>query len=322
MASPAVNSGSPPPLDPAESLKGITCSRATDVEREQVLALLLTGRATHQDPSVGPFISFAKDHRLCLDELWTARRHGNPVAALLLVPSPGRTAMVFVSPMGGAATGLVVAGLVQAVCSDQDPSRTRLLQALLDPQQRREAKTLETAGFKRLSELIYMERAVDVPPTPLDLDDSFEVLQWSDRNRDCFAEAILASYEQTLDCPDLVGLRHIDDIIAGHMATGVFHRELWCALRHGGQPVAVMLLNMVPPRRSMELVYLGISVAWRGRGLGRKLLRHGIGLAGRYGAVSMILAVDRRNKPALRIYRSDRFTSTARKVALIYRLGE
>ena len=36
----------------------------------------------------------------------------------------------------------------------------------------------------------------------------------ADDGRDRFAAAILASYRQTLDCPGLLGLRDIDDIIA------------------------------------------------------------------------------------------------------------
>jgi ribosomal protein S18 acetylase RimI-like enzyme len=228
--------------------------------------------------------------------------------------------MVFVSPMTGSATQPIVVALGQAVCAAQDRDRMTMLQALLDPPQHREAKALTAAGFERLSELIYMQRPADAPEAPLQLDGSFELLHWSDQHRGHFADAILASYEQTLDCPGLVGLRDIDDIIAGHMATGEFRPKLWFAVRCDDQPVAVMLLNVVPRRQSMELVYLGIASGWRGRGIGRRLLTHGLGLAGGQGATNIILAVDQGNRPALRLYRSLRFTSTTRKLAMIYNL--
>ena len=125
-----------------------------------------------------------------------------------------------------------------------------------------------------------------------------------------------------MDCPGLVGLRHINDIIAGHMATGTFKPQFWFALHQESKPMAIMLLNLVPRQNAIELVYLGVCPHWRGQGIGRKLLLHGIGLARRYGISKMILAVDRDNKPALRLYESLEFASTARKLAMIFPLLE
>ncbi len=301
---------------------GVTFKRATGDDRPHVLALLLTGRASGDEAAVGSFVAFAGDHHLSIEGLWAAWRGDTPIAAMLIVPSPGRTAMVFVSPMTGSATQPVVTGLARVVCATQDLNCVTMLQSLLDLPQHREAQALATAGFERLAELIYMQRPADAPEVPLQLDSSLELVHWSDQHRGHFADAIMASYEQTLDCPGLVGLRQIDDIIAGHKATGEFSPNLWFALRCDDQPVAVMLLNVVPRRQSMELVYLGVSATWRGRGIGRRLLAHGLGLAGRQKATNIILAVDQRNKPALRLYRSLRFTSTTRKLAMIYNLGD
>jgi mycothiol synthase len=88
-----------------------------------------------------------------------------------------------------------------------------------------------------------------------------------------------------------------------------------------GRPVAVMLLNLVPQRRSAELVYLGIAPAWRGKGLGRRLLQHGLSVTHRHGASSLSLAVDDQNAPAVRLYESLRFSPHARKRAMIFTVG-
>ena len=152
------------------------------------------------------------------------------------------------------------------------------------------------------------------------LDPSIEVRHWSRADEALFAEATIASYEQTLDCPGLKGLRHIDDILAGHMASGVFHPDLWFALRCADEPVGVMLLNVVPPHNAVELVYLGLSSPWRGRGLGRQLVTHGLWAARSVDAEQMVLAVDRINTPAVALYRSIGFTQTARKLAMVFTL--
>ena len=45
-----------------------------------------------------------------------------------------------------------------------------------------------------------------------------------------FAETILQTYRDSLDCPGLNGVRQIEDIIAGHKASGEFDPALWFLL--------------------------------------------------------------------------------------------
>jgi len=142
----------------------------------------------------------------------------------------------------------------------------------------------------------------------------------AEQNRQLFADAIGVSYEQTMDCPGLVGLRTMDDIIAGHQATGVFDPDIWFAISSGDEPVGVMLLNAVPQRSALELVYLGIGPKWRGKGLARVLLKHAITVANRRLLPHFTLAVDQTNAPALKLYRSLQFVETGRKHAKLLSL--
>jgi ribosomal protein S18 acetylase RimI-like enzyme len=281
------------------------------------LSLLLSGKVNADDPAVENFLGFAAEQSLGLDELWVARQQGRIVASAMMVLCPGRTGLIFLSP-NLTADGLPAASqLASALCRAQNPARVRLVQALLDPGQEQIGKALDAAGFRRLAVLIYMQHRAARNPTPLALDADVQASSYTPQTRAAFAQAILASYQQTLDCPGLLGLRQIDDILDGHMATGRFVPELWLRLEHAGEPVGVMLLNVVPQRAALELVYLGLSPAWRGRGLARRLVQHGLGLAPRHGATQMILAVDDHNTPALRMYGALQFTPTARKAALI-----
>jgi ribosomal-protein-alanine N-acetyltransferase len=105
------------------------------------------------------------------------------------------------------------------------------------------------------------------------------------------------------------------------MGPGPFDPRLWQVLHRGEEPCAVMLLNHLSSGDAMELAYLGLSPSMRGRGLGRSLMQHGLEMASRYGAREMLLAVDENNTPALKLYRSLKFTPTARKLALLRRVA-
>jgi ribosomal protein S18 acetylase RimI-like enzyme len=303
------------PSDPT----AVATRRATPSERDEVLAVLLTGKARAWDPAVGRFVSYARSQGLSLDHLWLAERAGQLLGATLLIPNPGRTAMIFLSPL----TALDVAGaarLVAEACRALDRRRVQLVQALLEPGETIERRALQQAGFDDLAHLTYMQRAVseaDDGPAQLTLESPVEAAVWSESARGLFQRAVLASYEQTRDCPRLVGLREVDDIIAGHQAVGSFDPRHWLALHAGGEPVGVMLINALPQRESMELVYLGLAPRWRGRGLARRLLAHGLTLTRRAGGREMLLAVDQANAPAMKLYRDTGFTAQAYKHAMI-----
>jgi len=317
----ATGSGPTPPRAPSGE-GGVVYRRVTRGLRQRALAMLLTGRAQADASAVNPLLSFADDQHLSLDELWMAAEGDEPKAVMLIVPGVGRTGMAFLSPIFDGPDSDTITNLARVACQTQDANQMRLIQVLLDPHQDIEIAALAGAGFTKLAQLLYMECDIEAGMIPLELDEAVTCLHWSRRTNSCFKDIILASYQDTLDCPGLVGLRHIDDILAGHMAVGVFKPELWFALHAHGEPVAVMLLNLASHGAVMELVYLGVAPGWRGRGVGRKLLAHGLGLASQYGATSMALAVDRINKPALHLYRSMHFTSTSRRQAMIYVLDD
>src|SRR5690606_2862219 len=125
------------------------------------------------------------------------------------------------------------------------------------------------------------------------------------------------SYENTLDCPGLRGLRETRDILCGHQATGTFDPSLWTLLFERGAACGALLLNPVPHHRSIELVYLGLAPRARGRGCGKLLLQHGLALLASRDERIVSLAVDEQNAPALALYRSAGFTLSLRRIALV-----
>lgn len=288
------------------------------------LAVLLTGRTRHASGAVSQFVEFTERQGVALDRLWTIGPADEPQAAVLIAPNPGRTGMMFASPALRRWNRAAVVRLVRTAVAAEDPQDMTMLQALLEPDQDEEAGALLSAGFQRLATLVYLQRRPQAAAGQEALVvDGVEVRHWSQADLPLFERGVLASYEQTQDCPGLLGLRRIEDIMAGHQATGSFDPQLWTVCLIDGQPAAVMLLSELPEQRSLELVYLGVAVPHRGRGLGRRLVRHALLTAAARRLNNVVLAVDEANDPAMALYRALGFRTTSRKLALIYKnVGE
>ena len=185
-------------------------------------------------------------------------------------------------------------------------------------------------GFKRMAELIYLHRASQLrrplPPPPLPAD--IIVSNYSPETHALFAQAILASYRQSLDCPALNGVRNIEDIVAGHKAGGDFDPRNWYRSVRTGinrtgtaeSPLGVLLLSKLPRGESAELVYLGLAPHVRGRGLGDWMMRQAFTTAASMGVARLSLAVDSINAPALKLYYRFGMAKMGSKVAMMRKL--
>lgn len=304
-----------PPLPPPDS--GARCVQITLPDRRWALSLLLTGRPQGGHAAVDHFLAYAQDQGLALDHLWVAMDQDQPRTAALVVLTAGGAAMAFISPVLDAADQPWAAWTLHQAIQSEPVRQRRMIQVLLDPPQRHERAAFVAAGFEPLSELQYMQRGTDVPLTSPNLPQGLRIMTWHPSLRPQFAQAIADSYRGTLDCPGLLGVRTLDEVIDGHMGTGTFVPQLWHLLLRDDQPLGVMLLNLIPRRTMAELVYLGLSPAARGQGLAQKLLTHGLGLVRDFGATSLVLAVDDANAPALRLYRRLGFVRGLRKLAMI-----
>lgn len=250
---------------------------------------------------------------------------GRAVGVCLWVPSPGCSAMLFTPsiqefpPISDAVEACVTAALQDAAAAG-----VILVQAMLDPFDGPGAAMFAAAGLAKLTTLVYMERRVPLTPPLAPLPDGFRLVEYSAATHEIFARAILASYEQTLDCPALSGLRHIEDVIAGHKAVGGpgrFDPSLWHVVLAGDEPVGCLLLGEISARRSMEIVYIGLAPQARRRGLGRALIQHTLAEAQQRRCALATLAVDELNLPAMKLYRRFGYMAVQRRLAMIRKLG-
>jgi GNAT superfamily N-acetyltransferase len=176
----------------------------------------------------------------------------------------------------------------------------------------------------RVTDLIYLERDTRLPlPERLISDQSSSSgttlprLVWKSfgagGERE-FRALLQATYISSQDMPELEGARSLDDIIEGHRSAGRFEPDRWRLGQVPGEPdtAVILLLSEVPDRDVWEIVYLGLTVAARGRGLGLAAIAHALDLA-RPHVSRLELAVDVRNLPAFRLYESAGFVSFDRR---------
>ena len=300
-----------------------TCRPAV---REEVLPALgfVLGSASEpaDDVHVNDFLRFARRRGIDASAVWLADAGGSLAWAVLPVLSPGRT-MLLLGPVGGPThpTVFQIAGqLVDAVCERYGAHDVQLAQVLLDPGDAVSRRLYEGRAFARVAELIYLQAAPRRKAPAPALPPGLRWVGYSADTHALFGRAILGTYDRSLDCPSLNGLRGIEDVLAGHKASGEFDPRLWGALCEGERPLGVLLLARAAPGETMELVYLGLAPDARGRGLGDVMMREALAITAADGGGRLSLAVDSNNAPALRLYYRHGMQRVGAKLAMMRRL--
>lgn len=284
------------------------------------------------------FIAAAPTHGIDLSLFWATTVPGpsGPVVrqVCLLVPGAGRTGILFLSPPGPTGDfgrselqqselAACIRAATLAAGSDVDPP-IAIVQALPSPGHTWARRALHEAEFTEIGELAYLRRrlaglggrsggawpsGVEVVPV--------EEVGAAGAWEGALLGALERTYVDTLDCPELCGLRETRDVLDSHRSAGLWDPALWWLILLEGEPEGCLLLNHAPDQDAVELVYIGLSPKLRGRGLSLPLLEFGLHRARQKPARYMTCAVDRRNTPALRLYRRAGFDEISSRVAMI-----
>jgi ribosomal protein S18 acetylase RimI-like enzyme len=185
---------------------------------------------------------------------------------------------------------------------------TRLVQALLLPTESELAKPLLRTGFRHVTNLEYLRhtlRLLDNGPRSPSL---LTFVSYAKCDRHLFDQTLLSTYRDTLDCPEVNGVRDVEEIIEGHRSQGMHDPERWWLAFYYGQPAGVLLLTDVPDWNGWDVSYVGVVPELRRKGVGTALTRKALLEARSAGAAQLTLALDIRNAPASQLYRSQGFT--------------
>ncbi len=334
-ASMSIHPKHPSSQDPAIAGGGSNGSRITPKDRLPALERLISVG----NPRLGAqkLARNASAHGIDLDLLWGVlgnQNEGQPAVkqVCMVVPGTGGTGMCFVSNpklksgapdprFGDLQTQIreISASLHAAI--QQLPQvasdRVRIAQMLFEPDQAWTHEVCTNAGMTCVGTLDYMrmdyglistwDSGSDLSnPWPDDITvRPIRDLSMSSPTKDgsLLGIALESSYEGTLDCPELCGMRTMSDVIASHQSTGEFDPSRWWLMLKDSRPVGCCLLSHCPANNSVELVYLGMSPEVQGRGLGTRLLSFALqSLRIDEPVHEVTCAVDRRNIPAAKVY--------------------
>ncbi len=272
-------------------------SYQTEELRRQQVQTLMTAVATGELSSQG---------------LLGAFREGRLVGAVLSKIEPGKTAMVWTPRLLTDEPAPTADRLLRATSDFLARRQIRLAQIQVQPEQRPDEPLLRRHGYEPLADLLYLLSQEDQFPTKLPQGPlQFEPYDVVNHKR--LAHVVEATYRETLDCPQLDGVREIEDILAGYRTTGVFDPKRWLIVRHRGQDAGCLLLADHPDHGNWELVYMGVASAHRGHGWGMEIARHAQWLTRQAGRSRLVLAVDAANHPAIDTYAAVGFRAWERR---------
>lgn len=295
-------------------------------QREKAACRLVAQSSS--DKSAGKrFLAAAAEHSIDLTHFFASvsRAKGIVREVCLAVPGSGRTAMFFTSAPAGPDAERELAEVITRAAGAL--TLTRLAQALLEPEETGSAAALTLAGFSTLGELLYLRRprpASGEFPASMNqqLPASIEVSTWQPGDDPAVTAALEKSYIDTLDCPELCGVRSMSDVLASHRATGRWDPRHWWVIRENGVAHGAMLFNPCPEQNSVELVYFGLSPELRGRALAAPLLAIGLASLAPRTETIVTCAVDARNTPARKLYERFGFTQFGRRRAMVKPIAE
>lgn len=132
-----------------------------------------------------------------------------------------------------------------------------------------------------------------------------------------FLKLLSLTFLNSQDCSAISGHQDYADMVRGYLATGDSGAKWWRVFRQDGETVGCCLLSEHRSSSQLEVVYIGMIPAARGKGLARLALQEALQIARSIGMTSLIAVVDQDNQPARRMYRSLGFTRTETRVSRI-----
>ena len=259
-----------------------------------------------------------------LDNCLVCRQSDRIVGVLLLVNQSDGTVYVWPAETLGGLHPQDDANIRRALYQEGtrvvDAPENWIGQSLLETDQEEQSRELAENGFPRLTDLVFMNRSVspmaEGAGTTVTSNSTVWISEPFDeaKNGADFASLVEQTYENTCDCPELNGSRDGWESLESHRQSGSHSPDLWRLFRHEGQPAALLLLTEHPPEAVWEVVYFGVAPRFRGMGFGKRVLQAGVELAQKNAILEIVLAVDVRNSPAMRLYEELKFTQFDRRI--------
>ncbi len=250
------------------------------------------------------------------DSLLEARRGKQLVGTALVQVQPGHTAVVWPPRLVAGEPTSTAERLLTVATEKLEREGVHVAHALLDRVEAADEAVLRKGGYEALATLLYLvSLEIEFPHAPPQGPLEFE--PYGEDNHDRLAAMVQATYESSLDCPALDGLRGIEDVLAGYRATGDFSPQRWFILCHAGTDVGCLILTDHARDENWELIYIGLVASARGSGWGKQAVRYAQWLTRQARRPRLVSAVDASNRPALEMYASTGFQAWDRRYVYV-----
>jgi mycothiol synthase len=236
--------------------------------------------------------------------LFVLRGRGGMLGAVLCLPLPGESALVWPPQcLADKRRTLFEDALLRCAADWLRACNVKVAQALLSPEEAERAAALPRNGFAHVTHLLFLRHDLSLSPPPRKSRGRLKYQAYNPTKPSLFHQTLQHTYKDTLDCPELNGVRGVEEVIAGHRSQSQFDPDLWLLALADGLPVGVLLLMRSPESHDWEISYVGVAPEARRRGFGRELVLKALAMARTAGAPHLTLSVDGRNHPARELYR-------------------
>jgi ribosomal protein S18 acetylase RimI-like enzyme len=237
--------------------------------------------------------------------IFVVRGRARPRGAIICLPVPGAGGLVWPPQAEGeedrAAIEDALAAYATAWLRQQG---VKVAQSLLISEEVPLVGPLERNGFRHVTSLLYMRHVHALTPSESLVPERLTYRPFEACEAQSFQQTLLHTYEETLDCPEVTGVREIGEVLEGHRAQGREGADHWWLVLDRNDPVGVLLATESDDWTSWDVAYVGVVPEARRHGVGREIVRHALRKAREAGADRVTLSVDSRNAPALRLYQS------------------
>ena len=180
--------------------------------------------------------------------------------------------------------------------------------AFVSPDPQRDL-VLGSAGMTPVAKLVQMEcfgiqtiPRQAVPALGLECG-KFEFIPYYEIFPNQWSQLVERTYIETRDVPELNGMRGIESTLASYASSIIGVPKTWWVVQCKSVNIGCLLLTPTAAR-CCEITYLGLIPEWRGRGISKVIMNFVRDWALASEIQGITLAVDLRNRPAIRLYQS------------------
>ena len=246
------------------------------------------------------------------------------IAGVYFTCIPGQLAMLGGLRSSDSSSTLVGQLLVSSVQMIRSAHPQWHLQAALDPADSFAQQLCLAAGFHPLTEVDQLWRSIDDhsllnSASPIQSKLRVQLQPASVLSRCRFEQLLGQTFEGTLDCPELNGVRSHHQVLQSFLMGRSFRDSTWWySLWLNNRPVGCLLLTS-HHSDLVELSYMGLIASARRMGLGHYLVQQAIRAAASMQSSILFVAADTRNLPAQQLYMRNGFRFHRRLKVFWYR---